>query len=72
MNTERKLKVAVVFGGKGPEHAISCLGAGNVLSAIDRSKYERHPDRDHDRGQLARSPRRARAAGDHRGRVAQR
>jgi D-alanine-D-alanine ligase len=40
VNTERKLKVAVVFGGKGPEHAISCLGAGNVLSAIDRSKYE--------------------------------
>ncbi len=40
MGTERKLKVAVVFGGKGPEHAISCLGAGNVLSAIDRSKYE--------------------------------
>ncbi|HEY3905356.1 MAG TPA: D-alanine--D-alanine ligase family protein [Streptosporangiaceae bacterium] len=40
MNTERKLKVAVVFGGKGPEHAISCLGAGNVLSAIDRSKYD--------------------------------
>jgi D-alanine-D-alanine ligase len=40
VGTERKLKVAVVFGGKGPEHAISCLGAGNVLSAIDRSKYE--------------------------------
>ena len=40
MNIERKLKVAIVFGGKGPEHAISCLGAGNVLSAIDRSKYE--------------------------------
>jgi len=40
VGTERKLKVAVVFGGKGPEHAISCLGAGNVLGAIDRSKYE--------------------------------
>jgi D-alanine-D-alanine ligase len=40
VGTERKLRVAVVFGGKGPEHAISCLGAGNVLSAIDRSKYE--------------------------------
>jgi len=40
VNTERKIKVAVVFGGKGPEHAISCLGAGNVLAAIDRSKYE--------------------------------
>src|SRR6185437_140674 len=40
VGTERKIKVAVVFGGKGPEHAISCLGAGNVLAAIDRSKYE--------------------------------
>jgi D-alanine-D-alanine ligase len=40
VNAERKLKVAVVFGGKGPEHAISCLGAGNVLNAIDRSRYD--------------------------------
>jgi D-alanine-D-alanine ligase len=37
---ERKIKVAVVFGGRGPEHAISCLGGGNVLSAIDRETYE--------------------------------
>jgi D-alanine-D-alanine ligase len=37
---KRKIRVAVVFGGKGPEHAISCLGAGNVLRAIDRERYE--------------------------------
>jgi D-alanine-D-alanine ligase len=37
---ERKIKVAVVFGGRGPEHAISCLGGGNVLQAIDRDAYE--------------------------------
>jgi D-alanine-D-alanine ligase len=36
----RKIRVAVIFGGKGPEHAISCLGAGNVLATIDRTKYE--------------------------------
>jgi len=30
----------VVFGGKGPEHAISCLGGGNVLRVIDRDRYE--------------------------------
>jgi len=36
----RKIRVAVVFGGKGPEHAISCLGGGNVLRVIDRDKYE--------------------------------
>ena len=37
---ERKTRVAVVFGGRGPEHAISCLGGGNVLRVIDREKYE--------------------------------
>ncbi len=36
----RKIRVAVVFGGKGPEHPISCLGGGNVLRMIDRDKYE--------------------------------
>jgi len=36
----RKIRVAVIFGGKGPEHAISCLGAGNVLATIDRTKYD--------------------------------
>jgi D-alanine-D-alanine ligase len=29
-----------VFGGKGPEHPISCLGGGNVLRVIDRDRYE--------------------------------
>jgi D-alanine-D-alanine ligase len=37
---QRRIRVAVVFGGKGPEHAISCLGGGNVLRVIDRDKYE--------------------------------
>jgi D-alanine-D-alanine ligase len=37
---ERKIRVAVVFGGRGPEHAISCLGAGSVLRVIDRDSYE--------------------------------
>jgi D-alanine-D-alanine ligase len=36
----RKIRIAVVFGGRGPEHAISCLGGGNVLQAIDRGKYD--------------------------------
>ena len=40
MDGERKIRVAVVFGGRGPEHAISCLGAGNVLRVIDRDKYD--------------------------------
>jgi D-alanine-D-alanine ligase len=37
---KRRIRVAVVFGGRGPEHAVSCLGAGNVLRAIDRAVYE--------------------------------
>jgi D-alanine--D-alanine ligase len=32
--------VAVVFGGRSSEHAISCLGAGHVLAALDRDRYE--------------------------------
>jgi D-alanine-D-alanine ligase len=37
---ERKVRVAVVFGGRGPEHAISCLGAGSVLRVLDRDRYD--------------------------------
>ncbi len=36
----RRIRVAVVFGGRGPEHPISCLGGGNVLRVIDRDRYE--------------------------------
>ncbi|MEU7740163.1 D-alanine--D-alanine ligase family protein [Nonomuraea sp. NPDC049158] len=35
-----KPRVAVVFGGRNSEHAVSLMGAGSVLEAIDRSKYE--------------------------------
>jgi D-alanine-D-alanine ligase len=37
---QRKIRVAVVFGGQGPEHSVSCLGAGNTLGAIDRDRYD--------------------------------
>src|SRR6478609_7323308 len=36
----RKPRVAVVFGGKSSEHAISCVTAGSVLAAIDREQYD--------------------------------
>jgi len=32
--------VAVVFGGRSSEHAISCVTAGSVLAAIDRDRYD--------------------------------
>jgi D-alanine-D-alanine ligase len=36
----RKPRVAIVFGGRSSEHAISCVTAGSVLDAIDRSAYD--------------------------------
>jgi D-alanine-D-alanine ligase len=35
-----KIRVAVVFGGRSSEHAISCLTAGSVMAAIDQDRYE--------------------------------
>ncbi|MQS09695.1 D-alanine--D-alanine ligase family protein [Streptomyces alkaliphilus] len=35
-----KPRVAVVFGGRSSEHAISVITAGAVLNAIDRERYE--------------------------------
>ena len=40
MSEQRKIRVAVVFGGRGPEHAVSCMGGGNMLASIDRSQYD--------------------------------
>ena len=40
MSEQRKIRVAVVFGGRGPEHQVSCMGGGNMLASIDRSRYE--------------------------------
>ena len=38
--SQRKPRVAVVFGGRSSEHAISCVTAANVLQVIDRDKYD--------------------------------
>ena len=40
MNQPAKPRVAVVFGGRSSEHAISCVTAGSVLEAIDRGRYD--------------------------------
>ncbi|HKA34057.1 MAG TPA: D-alanine--D-alanine ligase [Candidatus Binatia bacterium] len=37
---KKKLRVAVLFGGRSAEHEISIISAKNVVQAIDRSKYE--------------------------------
>src|SRR5690625_3406003 len=36
----KKLRVAVVFGGASSEHGISCATAAGVLSAIDRDRFD--------------------------------
>ncbi|MGH3245177.1 MAG: D-alanine--D-alanine ligase family protein [Trebonia sp.] len=40
MGAARKIRVAVVFGGRSAEHAVSCASAGLVLGAIDRERYD--------------------------------
>jgi len=36
----RKVRVAVVFGGRSGEHSVSCATAAGVLRAIDRDAYD--------------------------------
>lgn len=36
----RKPRVAVVFGGRSSEHAVSCISAGSVLTVIDRDAFD--------------------------------
>jgi D-alanine-D-alanine ligase len=36
----KKLKVAILFGGKSVEHEVSLQSAKNVIDALDRDKYE--------------------------------
>ena len=38
--SQRKIRVAVVFGGRSTEHAISCLSAGSLLAHLDRDRFE--------------------------------
>ncbi|MGH3936910.1 MAG: D-alanine--D-alanine ligase family protein [Pseudonocardiaceae bacterium] len=41
--TGRRLRVAVVFGGRSSEHAISCVSAGSVLAYLDRARFAAIP-----------------------------
>ncbi|MBP2476976.1 D-alanine-D-alanine ligase [Crossiella equi] len=38
--TQRKTRVAVVFGGRSTEHTISCVSAGSILSHLDPERFE--------------------------------
>lgn len=36
----RRVRVAVVFGGRSSEHEVSCATAASVLEALDRDRYD--------------------------------
>ena len=38
--SDRRIRVAVVFGGRSTEHQISCVSAGGVLRALDPALFE--------------------------------
>ena len=40
VTSPRKTRVAIVFGGRSTEHAISCVSAGSILRALDPDAYE--------------------------------
>ncbi|WP_162618262.1 D-alanine--D-alanine ligase family protein [Mycobacterium leprae] len=35
-----RVRVAVVFGGRSNEHAVSCLSAGSILRNLDRQRFD--------------------------------
>src|SRR3546814_1554657 len=35
-----RIRVAVVFGGRSSEHAVSCVSASSVLRNLDPTRYE--------------------------------
>ena len=37
---KKKLRVAILFGGKSAEHEISLISARNIVDAMDKNKYE--------------------------------
>lgn len=40
VNSHQRTRVAVVFGGRSSEHAISCVSAGSILRNLDPQRFE--------------------------------
>ena len=38
--TEQRVRVAVVFGGRSNEHAISCVSAGSIIRNLDPQRFD--------------------------------
>src|ERR1700726_3169571 len=43
MNTQKRLRVGVLFGGRSGEHEVSLASAASVIRALDAEKYEAVP-----------------------------
>ena len=37
---DKRIRVALIFGGQSPEHGVSCLTAASVLGAIDKDRFD--------------------------------
>ncbi len=37
------MKLAIIFGGKSPEHEVSMASATSIITALDKEKYEIFP-----------------------------
>ena len=37
---QRRIRVAVIYGGRNSEHSISVVSAGAVMAALDPDRYE--------------------------------
>lgn len=42
---DRRIRLAVLFGGRGGEHEVSCRSAASILLALDRDRYDVRPVR---------------------------
>ena len=40
MTTKKKIRIAIMFGGRSAEHEVSIQSARNIVEAIDRTKYD--------------------------------
>ena len=37
---QKRIRVAVVYGGRSSEHGVSVVSAGSVLAALDPDRYD--------------------------------
>ena len=39
-NSDKKIRLALIFGGQSSEHDVSCVSASTVAGVLDRDKYD--------------------------------